>query len=223
MGSRRNAVLAVIAGVLAVGGLTAIAVALSGQVDAPLPDLYAAGPPVSSPPVSSPPVSSPPVSSSDALVMPPSPPLQIDIPAIGVHSDLQFLGLTDDNRLEVPAPGPRFDEAAWYKYSATPGAAGPAVILGHVDSGGYGPSVFFNLGSLQPGDEIRVIRADGLVAVFRVDEVARYHKEEFPTLLVYGETPNATLRLITCGGEFDRDTGHYLDNIIVFATLTGQA
>ncbi len=213
MGSRRNAVLAVIAGVLAVGGLTAIAVALSGQLDAPQPDLRAVGAPVSSPAVSS----------GDALVMPPSPPLQIDIPAIGVHSDLQYLGLTDDNRLEVPAPGPRFDEAAWYKYSPTPGAVGPAIILGHVDSGGYGPSVFFNLGGLQPGDEVRVTRADGLVAVFRVDEVARYHKEEFPTLLVYGKTPNATLRLITCGGEFDRDTGHYLDNVIVFATLTGQA
>ena len=83
--------------------------------------------------------------------------------------------------------------------------------------------MFFDLGRLQPGDEVLVTRADGLVAVFRVDEVARYLKEEFPTLLVYGETPNATLRLITCGGEFDRDTGHYLDNIIVFATLTGQA
>ncbi len=212
MGSRRNTAIAVIAGVLAVGGLVAITVALSGQVEAPQPDLTTASPPADLP-----------VTLSDALVMPPSPPLQIDIPAIGVQSSLQYLGLTEDNRLEVPAPGPRFDEAAWYKYSATPGSVGPAVILGHVDSGGYGPSVFFSLGSLQAGDEVRVTRADGLVAVFRVDEVARYHKEEFPTLLVYGETPNATLRLITCGGDFDRDTGHYLDNVIVFATLTGQA
>jgi len=213
MGLRRNAVPTAIAVASALCGVVLIVVAVASQERAPQPPKHAVAAIVSA------------VDSAvdAAPTLSPSPPLVIDIPVIGVHSDLQYLGLTDDNRLEVPAPGPRFDEAAWYKYSATPGAPGPAIILGHVDSGGYGPSVFFNLGRLQPGDEVLVTRADGLVAVFRVDEVARYLKEEFPTLLVYGETPNATLRLITCGGEFDRDTGHYLDNIIVFATLTGQA
>ncbi|HLE38339.1 MAG TPA: sortase, partial [Acidimicrobiia bacterium] len=96
------------------------------------------------------------------------------------------------------------------------------VILGHVDSVTGGPSVFFNLGALQPGDEVLVTRADGLVAVFSVDKVARYPKEQFPTLLVYGNTDHAALRLITCGGDYDRATGSYLDNIIVFASLVGS-
>jgi hypothetical protein len=209
MGPRRRSFATFIAAVLAICGTVAIAVAVAGQDDAPQPPKHAVA-------------ASGIVSTLDGVSpLPQSPPLVIEIPAIGVHSELQYLGLTADNRLEVPAPGPRFDEAAWYKYSSTPGSAGPAVILGHVDSGGYGPSVFFNLGGLQPGDEVLVTRADGLVAVFQVDEVGRYHKDEFPTFLVYGDTPNATLRLITCGGDFDRDTGHYLDNIIVFASLVG--
>lgn len=234
MAPRLSRVVTAIAVVLVVGGVAAIALALSAQLSPPQPPLSA----VSSPESSDSPEASdsfepsdsfessnslePSVPTGDALALLPSPPLALDIPAIGVHSTLQYLGLTSDNRLEVPE-GPRFDEAAWYKYSATPGSIGPAVILGHVDSGGYGPSVFFDLGKLQPGDEILVTRADGVVAVFRVDEVRRYLKTEFPTLLVYGETPNATLRLITCGGEFDTDTGHYLDNVIVFATFAGQA
>jgi sortase (surface protein transpeptidase) len=94
--------------------------------------------------------------------------------------------------------------------------------LGHVDSAAQGPSVFFNLGDLRPGDEVLVTRADGLVAVFSVDGVRRYPKDHFPTLLVYGNTDHAALRLITCGGSFDYATGHYVDNIVVFASLVGS-
>jgi sortase (surface protein transpeptidase) len=124
--------------------------------------------------------------------------------------------------LEVPAPGPYYDDAAWYEHSSTPGAIGPAVIIGHVDSAANGPSVFFHLRDLRPGQEILITRADGLVAVFRVDGVGAYPKLDFPTQLVYGETDHAALRLITCGGTFDRATGHYQDNIIVFASLIGS-
>ncbi|MBU1865339.1 MAG: sortase, partial [Actinobacteria bacterium] len=116
--------------------------------------------------------------------------------------------------------GPHYDEAAWFKYSPAPGSVGAAVILGHVDSATGGRSVFFNLGVLRPGDEILVTRADGSVAVFTVDGVRRYPKDEFPSLTVYGDTTHPALRLITCGGEFDRADGHYRDNIVVFASLT---
>ena len=150
----------------------------------------------------------------------PSPPRAIDISVIGVHSNLQHLGLTAENTPEVPPPGPHYDEAAWFKYSPVPGSLGAAVIVGHVDSATGGRSVFFNLGKLRPGDEVLVTRADGSVAVFTVDGVRRYPKGGFPSLTVYGSTGNAALRLITCGGEFDRATGHYLDSIVVFASLT---
>jgi hypothetical protein len=155
------------------------------------------------------------------LVLPASAPLTIAIPAIRVHSSLQRLGLTAAGAMQVPIPGPHYDEAGWYKYSPTPGSLGPAVIVGHVDSFANGPSVFYLLGALQPGDRVLVTLADGSVAQFSVDAVRRYPKVHFPTQLVFGNTNHAALRLITCGGAFDSTTGHYLDNTVVLASLVG--
>lgn len=154
--------------------------------------------------------------------LPHSEPVLIEVPAIGVHSELQQVGLTAEHTMEVPA-GPHYNDAAWYKHSSTPGSPGPAVIVGHVDSAAQGPSVFFDLSDLRHGDEILVTRADGLVAVFRVDEVGQYPKDGFPTALVYGDTDRAVLRLITCGGVFDGAAGHYLDNVVVYASLVPQS
>ena len=95
-------------------------------------------------------------------------------------------------------------------------------MTGHVDSVEDGPSVFFKLGDLREGDNVRITRADGLVAIFEVDGVRVHPKEEFPTELVYGNTDHAALRLLTCGGPFDRASGHYVDNVIVFASLVGS-
>ncbi len=148
-----------------------------------------------------------------------SAPRTLTIPSIDVRSDLQLLGLADDGTMEVPAPGPRYDDAGWYRHSPTPGALGPAVIVGHVDSAENGPSVFYRLGSLRRNDKVRVTRADGTVAVFAVESVRRFRKSQFPTRLVYGNTDHAALRLITCGGPIEADSGHYRDNIVVLASL----
>ncbi|MGI8774152.1 MAG: class F sortase [Actinomycetota bacterium] len=152
-------------------------------------------------------------------LLPASKPVALDIPAIGVHSPLLRLGETAERTLEMPQPGPDYNEAGWYKHSPTPGSLGPAIIAGHVDSAAEGPSVFYHLGDLRPGDKVLVGRADGSVAVFKVDGVRRFRKDRFPTQLVYGNTDHAALRLVTCGGPFDSATGHYLDNIVVFASL----
>lgn len=221
---RRNLFVTAAAGVLAASATTAIAVAVAAQKHAPQPPLSAAGSPGPSAASAAIPVARSardPVPKVVGPVLPSSKPVALDIPAIGVHSALQYLGLTAQNTLQVPPPGPRYNEAAWYKYSSTPGSLGPAVIYGHVDSAAQGPSVFFNLGDLRPGDKILVTRADGMVALFRVDGVRRYPKDRFPTLRVYGSTDHAALRLITCGGPFDDATGRYLDNIVVFASLIG--
>ena len=153
-------------------------------------------------------------------ILPASAPVSLDIPSIDVHSDLQHLGQTAEGALETPAPGPRYDEAAWYRFSPAPGSVGPAVVLGHIDSASGGPSVFFRLGELQRGDRVSIERADGSTATFEVDFVRRYAKNDFPTRTVYGDIDHAGLRLLTCGGAFDDATGHYLDNIVVFASLT---
>lgn len=224
-GGRRHLVVTVAVGVLAASGATAIAVAVAAQKHAPQPPMSAAGsvgPSAGSAEIPAARSSHAAVPKVVGPVLPSSKPVAIDIPAIGVRSPLQYLGLTAQHTLQVPAPGPHYDEAGWYRYSSTPGSLGPAVIVGHVDSAAYGPSVFFNLGNLRPGDKVLVTRADGLVAIFRVDGVRIYPKDHFPTMLVYGNTDHAALRLITCGGPFDRSTGHYLDNIVVFASLVGS-
>jgi LPXTG-site transpeptidase (sortase) family protein len=108
--------------------------------------------------------------------------------------------------------------AGWYTGSPRPGETGAAVIAGHIDSYA-GPGVFYRLKDLKPGDLLYVRRGHGTLAVFKVTAVRMFPKARFPTAAVYGPVPDAQLRLITCGGTFDPTTGHYLSNVIVFASL----
>ncbi len=142
-------------------------------------------------------------------------PTRVRLPAIGVRSSLVRLGVDEERVLVPPAD---FGRAGWFAAGPAPGETGPAVIAGHVDSTD-GPAVFFRLGELAPGDEVLVDRADGTTARFRVRSVDRYPKDAFPTDQVYGPTPRAELRLITCGGEFDAGERSYRDNVVVTAVL----
>ena len=142
-------------------------------------------------------------------------PTGLVIPSIGVSAPLVRLGLTATGALQVPSST---SVAGWYTGSARPGAIGSAVIAGHIDSV-TGPGVFFRLRLLHPGQRVYVRRANGSLAVFEVTAVHSYLKTRFPTDAVYGPEPDAQLRLVTCGGTFDYATGHYLSNVIVYATL----
>jgi LPXTG-site transpeptidase (sortase) family protein len=150
---------------------------------------------------------------AEAAVLPESRPLRVQVASIGVDSGLLALDLLDDGSLEVPPDGA---SAGWYTGSPTPGELGPSVIAGHVDWAGT-PGVFYRLRDLKPGDEVSVFREDHTVAVFRVTRVEQFAKDEFPTETVYGDIDHAGLRLITCGGSFDRGERSYDDNIVVFA------
>jgi sortase (surface protein transpeptidase) len=141
-------------------------------------------------------------------------PVRIDIPRIGVSSSLVRLGRAADGTVEVPDP----EVAGWYAPGTRPGDPGSAVILGHVDSDNA-PAVFYRLRELRPGDEILIRRADGSTLRFVVQRTRKYPKARFPTDDVYYPTLSPELRLVTCGGEFDNDWGHYLSNIIVFARM----
>lgn len=204
--------------VLALGAAASIGLVVTGQQHAPEPPLSAA----LSPSQSAAPTPATALAKTVGLILPASTPVSISIPAINVQSTLLRLGRTKTGALEVPAPGPTYNEAGWYEYSPTPGALGPSVIAGHVDSAADGPSVFYRLGGLHRGDSVRVSRIDGRIAVFTVTDVLRFSKAAFPTQLVYGNTDRAALRLITCGGPFDSATGHYEDNIVVLASLTSS-
>jgi sortase (surface protein transpeptidase) len=150
-------------------------------------------------------------------VLPASPPQRLVIPSISVDTGLIDLGLRPDGTMEVPADG---STAGWYVHSPTPGERGPAVLAAHVDWQGD-KGVFYDLRRTEPGDPIRVLRADGSTAAFTVQRVERYPKDDFPTEKVYGDVDSAQLRLITCGGEFDRSERRYLRNVVVTAVPLG--
>jgi sortase (surface protein transpeptidase) len=142
-------------------------------------------------------------------------PIRVRIPAIGVDAPVIELGLNADDTLEVPVD---FDEAGWWTGGSEPGAPGPAVVVGHVDSRA-GPAVFHNLHELRRGDVIELLDGSGDKVRFGVQRLERHRKDAFPTAAVYDNTPRPTLRLITCGGAFDSTARSYVDNVIVFATL----
>jgi len=153
-------------------------------------------------------------------VLPPSEPVRISIPAIDVRSEVFPIGKTPGGKLAVPQPGPNLDKAAWYRNSPTPGRPGPSIIEGHVATDERGPSIFFRLGDLRPGDEIRVTRADGRTIVYTIEGLKSFPKDEFPTELVYGGSlSEPSLRLITCS-NFDPDVGSHTSNLIVFSSMT---
>jgi hypothetical protein len=227
---RPRAMAALIAAVLITGGGTAIGVAVSSQQHAPQPSRSAAGAtgPGPSPAGSPTPASSVPLpwagetaqqlEAADGPTLPRSVPVSLKIPALGVSSKVMRLGLASDGTMQVPPLFGQPSEAGWYQYSPTPGQPGPSVIVGHIDT--YrGPSVFYRLGAARPGEEIDVGLADGTTAVFRITGVREYTKSGFPSRTVYGPTSNAALRLITCGGDFDPTTRHYLGSTVVFASL----
>lgn len=145
-------------------------------------------------------------------------PVSVSIPAIGVQSDLEDLHRGSAGELDPPVD---WDSAGWFSDGIVPGEVGPAVIAGHVDSP-TSAAVFFRLDELVAGDEIHVAMSDGTTRTFTVDRSERAAKSAFPTSDVYGTTPTAQLRLITCDGVFDTATGHYTDNLIVFADLSSD-
>ncbi|KOU77798.1 peptidase C60 [Streptomyces sp. MMG1533] len=149
--------------------------------------------------------------------LPPSDPVQLRVPAIGVNAPMTELTLDETGALRPPsADMPAF--AGWYGDGTTPGSVGTAVTTGHVDTQ-QGPGVFYRLGALAKGDTIEITRADRRTAVFTVDAVELYAKEAFPDEKVYGSSDRPELRVITCGGEYAEETG-YQGNVVVYATLT---
>ena len=144
-----------------------------------------------------------------------STPVQLTIPAISLTVSLSTLGLNADGTVQVPTD---IQQPGWYGLGPSPGEIGSAVILGHVDS--YeGPAVFFKLRSLVAGDIVDTSLADGVTAQFKVTSVAMYLKTNFPDQAVYTSHGYSALQLVTCGGAFDAQTGHYLSNIVAYTSL----
>jgi sortase (surface protein transpeptidase) len=158
--------------------------------------------------------------SAHVVAMAASVPVRIVIPVISVDAPMMKLGLNPNGTVQVP-PLDNHNLAGWYTGSVAPGQKGASVILGHVDTWSGG-SVFYKIKDLHAGDVVDVVRADGSTAIFTVDGLQKAPKVAFPSYSVYRNPGYPALRLITCGGPFDASTGEYLDNIIVYAHLTGS-
>lgn len=222
---RRRGLLAV-AAVLTVVAATLLAVGLSGpDADPPQAPRAAGSPPAPSGSAPADDGSAPSQSQSRSPspvrgpVLPAADPERISIPSLDVDSTLERLGRGPDGAMDTPRDP---DRAGWYTPGPAPGEQGPSVIAGHVTWDGD-RSVFFRLGELRRGDRIEVARADGRTARFEVQRVARYPKDEFPTVEVYRNLDHAGLRLITCGGSYDQKSKRYADNVVVFAAAAPSA
>ncbi|MEU5882594.1 class F sortase [Spirillospora sp. NPDC047279] len=148
-----------------------------------------------------------------------SPPRRISIPDIGLDAAVMRLDKKDDGTVQVP-PFDKSGQVGWYQRGPVPGSRGSAVMLGHYDDLD-GKAVFYRLHKVKPGTEVRIRRHDRSQAVFRVDAVEQIHKYEFPRNRVYGDVRYAGLRLVTCGGSYNKEEHSYRDNIIVYAHLVG--
>lgn len=151
-----------------------------------------------------------------AMHQPDSRPVRIRVPAIGVDSGLQPLGLLPDGSVQAPS---QRQQAGWYAGGAVPGAVGSAVIAGQVASA---TAVFHRLSELRPGAEVLISRQDGRVLRFLVYDVRAYPKRGFPSASVYGPVPTPVLRLITSTGGFDEQAQADRGSLVVSARLTGD-
>lgn len=198
---RRHQVLSLVAAVLVGWGAGATALAhASGASDQA--------------PVAAPPMPLAPTPAQEARALPPTAtPVRLRVPSVGLEAALVPVGLDEAGALSVPDD---FSVAGWYQGGPRPGERGPATIVGHVDSH-KGPAVFFRLRDLGPQARAVVDYSDGHSVEFRVHHRTEHGKDAFPTATVYANTPTPELRLITCGGSFDRASRRYTKNVIIWA------
>ncbi|QHC23085.1 class F sortase [Streptomyces sp. GS7] len=154
------------------------------------------------------------------LVLSRSAPKRLTIPEIAVDAPFTELTLSSTGQLNPPPAGNQ-NLVGWYKGGAAPGERGSAIVAGHVDTK-TGPAVFLQLETLKPGSTVEITREDGIVATFEIDSVETFSKANFPNDRVYADTQDAQLRLITCGGSYDRKAKDYVANVVAFAHLVSS-
>jgi sortase (surface protein transpeptidase) len=153
--------------------------------------------------------------STSTYYMATSTPTRLVIPKLSIDAAFEIVGLNKDKTIGVPKG---FATVGWYEHGAAPGAIGPTIILGHVDSKA-GAAVFYHLGQLERGDTFTIERKDGTVAEFAVDSLERYSQDNFPSDKVYGPIGFAGIRLITCSGTYNHVTNRYDKNLVVYGHL----
>ena len=145
-------------------------------------------------------------------------PARVLIPKLKVDQKLVGLDVLPDGSLEAPR---EYSQVGWWQDGPVPGQPGAPVLVGHRDSP-TGPAVFYGLESLRPGDTVQVYSKDWTNSTFRIRKVEQFPRDRFPSDRVYRRSGSSGLVLLTCGGQYDRAAGRYLDNVVVFADLVGK-
>ncbi|MFF9868885.1 class F sortase [Streptomyces sp. NPDC013953] len=198
--------------VLPVFALAVVALNWTGPTSPPAP---APAPVASRPAVPAPSASS--TVKAQSFSLPRSVPTRLLIPSIDVDAPFTELSIGSSGRLNAPPPDDT-NLVGWFAGGASPGERGTAIVAGHLDTT-TSPAVFARLSTLSPGDTVDVVRKDGTTATFVVDDIDNFPQDDFPDDRVYADTPDAQLRLITCGGSYDRSKKRYTENTVVFAHL----
>ncbi|MBA2598218.1 MAG: class F sortase [Chloroflexota bacterium] len=146
-------------------------------------------------------------------------PVGLAIETAGIDAGIEALRVVDGAMQDPSGPW----VVAWYENLGALGRSGNVVMAGHIDYWNVGPSVFYNLATLQPADGITVSGDDGKVYPYAVEWVRQYDSTSMPIDDVVGPTEGHALTLITCGGAFDYANGEYLQRTVVRANRTGPA
>ncbi|MET9426674.1 class F sortase [Streptomyces sp. NPDC003036] len=151
----------------------------------------------------------------------PAGPTRLEVESLGIAAPVVARGLDATGAVDPP-PYETPRTVGWFGAGSEPGTDGAALFVGHVDTETE-PAVFYGLSSARPGERVRVTRTDGSTAEFTIEDVQVFARDEFDPKKVYGQRRpgRAELRLITCGGTFDRASGAYTANVVVSAYLTG--
>lgn len=142
-------------------------------------------------------------------------PVTLEIPAIGVTSEIENVGKLENGQMGVPES---VDHVGWFEPGTLPGNRGSSVMAGHIDSL-TGPAVFYKLDQLKKGDEVIVKDANGKSLTFIVTHTKRYPRKEAPIEEIFGFSYGSRLNLITCTGEFNRKAKTHEERLVVYTEL----
>jgi sortase (surface protein transpeptidase) len=140
-------------------------------------------------------------------------PIAIRIPSIQVDSEIERRPISNGQMLDPTGPF----VVAWYGSTGRLGVPGNVVLAGHVDYAGVGPAVFARVGELGEGARIELTGEDVHIYRYGVTWSKLYDEATAPVEEIIGETPNESVTLITCGGEFDPSSQRYFQRLIVRA------
>jgi sortase A len=133
-------------------------------------------------------------------------PSMLVIEKLKVQAPIEVKGIDAHNVMEAPD---RATDAAWYRFTARPGAGSNAVFAGHLDYGTLGnPAIFWHLDQLAAGDLVEVVSPQQTEIRYRVTQTWNYTVKDIPMASVLATDRVDEVTLITCGGTYERGSGY---------------